>query len=885
MAATRIALASELLASVLNGNKEVLNELQFKVGMSRFEKESPLVSKIVVSADLVPDCSALPDDEHGLAAINAVLEAVRGFIEIFLGAEDAERMIAVPVTDFATANTGEISRLGLWEALPILQRFSFEAPVEDVSAMDDRAQLEAIFSDVYGTLLSAAKPEQLPVYKNKLSHALTGTAKADLADGKVRVSLDEGAEPGKAASAMSQALDSLVELGETYFDRPRAFEEAVALLRPRLVAYGDAVERLGVSETILRGALARHVRFGIEPLDAALRGGIPKGSSFALQGPPGWEKSAVALRFAKEGLDGGGSVLLVSSGRGPDDIFAELEALGVDCAKHVKSMALVIVDYYSCRMRSVSGFDESPGVIACSEDVTNLGLALGSAIRRLKPTPVMRAVLDFTSYSAVMDDPETAYEFLAMAKAKLSKAGLTSLFVLTKEAHEERELRQLHSALDGVLEIEREVEDQVRRSMRVVSASAGLADLGQIGVSMGRAGLTFSSGTSASMVMVQDRSDRTVSGIPGLDTIFSAGFPDRSSILVYGHPEPLRDSLLVHFARGGFALGGPLLIITARKGAADIVAEYRTVGLDLEAPENRSRVAIVDWHSHTQRRVIGVERDGNRFVASNDLTNLGVAIDSALRHLGSSKGLRCVSDATSSALRSDEPGTVIKFALSLAGKLRQTGATSAFTMDKGAHDASAVAVVMEIFDCIMEVFPAEDERLLAPLSMRGLLFDGSVMRLSSDAGGPSIHALDRGMTQGEGLRKKAKREGQANDVEKLKRELERVTAERMMLAQRIEELAKREREVEKDREDFKSRLDEFNREISRRAKQRERIDALEKNSKIREAEEVELAKVLKKLDDILEHLPDDKVSEFARSEEYKLYERILDRVLKGDRTA
>jgi hypothetical protein len=125
MAATRIALASELLASVLNGNKEVLNELQFKVGMSRFEKESPLVSKIVVSADLVPDCSALPDDEHGLAAINAVLEAVRGFIEIFLGAEDAERMIAVPVTDFATANTGEISRLGLWEALPILQRFSF----------------------------------------------------------------------------------------------------------------------------------------------------------------------------------------------------------------------------------------------------------------------------------------------------------------------------------------------------------------------------------------------------------------------------------------------------------------------------------------------------------------------------------------------------------------------------------------------------------------------------------------------------------------------------------------------------------------------------------------------------------------------------------------
>ena len=134
------------------------------------------------------------------------------------------------------------------------------------------------------------------------------------------------------------------------------------------------------------------------------------------------------------------------------------------------------------------------------------------------------------------------------------------------------------------------------------------------------------------------------------------------------------------------------------------------------------------------------------------------------------------------------------------------------------------------------------------------------------------------------MRKKAKRDGQAGDVEKLRRELERVTAERMMLAQRIDELAKREREVDKAREDFKGRLDEFNREISRRAKQRERLDVLEKDSKAREAEEVELAKVLRVLDEILEHLPDDKISEFARSDEYKLYERILDRVLKGERS-
>jgi KaiC/GvpD/RAD55 family RecA-like ATPase len=880
MAATRIALASQLLEAVLSANREVLSELQFKVGMSRFEKENPLVSKIIVTAEFVPDCSALPDDEDGIAAINAVLEAVRGFIEIFLGAEDAERLVITPVSEFASANAADISRLGLWESSPLLKRFATESHAEDVSSLGERAQLEAIFSDLYGALLSSLKPEHLPVYRNKLAHALAGTATASVSGSKVQVTLDEDAVPGKTSKSLSLALDALVDLGETYFDRPRAFEEAVELLTPRLEAYGGAAQELGISETILRGSMARHVRTGMEPLDAALKGGVPKGASFALQGPPGWEKHAIALRFAKEGLDCGGSVLVVTSGRGPEDILWELDATGVDTAKHVKSGGLLVVDYYTCRVRSVSGFEDAPAAISCSEDITNLGLALGLAARKLRQAPVKRAVLDFTSYSAMLDDPETAYEFLAMSKAKLSKAGFTSLYVLTTEAHGERELRQLHSALDGVIELERTVDGSVKRTLRVVSSSGGVADPGPIEVSMDRVGFTLSRGPSASMLQVSDRADRTVSGITGLDTVFGSGFPERSSIMIHGHPDPLRDSLLVHFGRGGFASGGPILVVTSRKGAADIVADFRAIGLDLDAPENRTRVAIVDWHTHTQRRVIGVERDGNRFVASNDLTSLGVAFDGAIRHLGAARGLRCVCDATSSALRSEEPRAVLKFILSLVGKLRRSGATSAFTLDKGAHDARPVAIVMEAFDGIMDIWEEGGELAIVPLSMRGMLFDGEIRRLSFDSSGPSVLPMEKTMTQGEGLRKRAKREGDDASLEKMRRELERVTAERMILAQRIDELAKREREVEKDRLDFKHRLDEFNKEIARRAKQRDRLETLERAAKAHASESADLARVLKKLDDILEHLPEDMVEEFARSEEFKLYERILDKYAK-----
>ena len=106
----------------------------------------------------------------------------------------------------------------------------------------------------------------------------------------------------------------------------------------------------------------------------------------------------------------------------------------------------------------------------------------------------------------------------------------------------------------------------------------------------------------------------------------------------------------------------------------------------------------------------------------------------------------------------------MKFALSLSGKLRRAGATSAFTLDSGAHEERSVAVTMEAFDCVLEIVPDGDDRLVAPLSMRGLLFAGDLRSLASDAGGVSVQPMEKAATPGEGLRRKARREGQADDV-------------------------------------------------------------------------------------------------------------------------
>ena len=52
--------------------------------------------------------------------------------------------------------------------------------------------------------------------------------------------------------------------------------------------------------------------------------------------------------------------------------------------------------------------------------------------------------------------------------------------------------------------------------------------------------------------------------------------------------------------------------------------------------------------------------------------------------------------------------------------------------------------------------------------------------------------------------------------------------------------------------------------------------------KMRIEEENELRRILKVLDDLLENLPDKIIEDFARSEDFKLYERILDRYHVGE---
>lgn len=59
-------------------------------------------------------------------------------------------------------------------------------------------------------------------------------------------------------------------------------------------------------------AKAKHVATGISGLDEILRGGLPPGNLYMMQGPPGAGKTTAALQFLLAGIEAGERCIYVS---------------------------------------------------------------------------------------------------------------------------------------------------------------------------------------------------------------------------------------------------------------------------------------------------------------------------------------------------------------------------------------------------------------------------------------------------------------------------------------------------------------------------------------------------------------------------------------------
>ncbi len=85
-----------------------------------------------------------------------------------------------------------------------------------------------------------------------------------------------------------------------------------------------------VSREKVREVKIYRVPFGIDKLDDALEGGVPKGSWVVIGGEPGTGKSILAIHFAWKGLELGDKVIYVTTEQEFYDVIVQAKQFGMD---------------------------------------------------------------------------------------------------------------------------------------------------------------------------------------------------------------------------------------------------------------------------------------------------------------------------------------------------------------------------------------------------------------------------------------------------------------------------------------------------------------------------------------------------------------------------
>ncbi len=201
------------------------------------------------------------------------------------------------------------------------------------------------------------------------------------------------------------------------------------------------------------------LKVGVPELDAALLGGIPKGSLVLVLGPPGAGKSIFGKLFLHGAL---------AAGNG-DDAFLVLTSEAEQSTVETMSMFnwadgiekhLRVVDCYSWRLGGKRSKYSAP-----LTSLNDVSLTLGKLFEDCKVTPekderlVVDSFTDFVRYVGV----DKSLRFLDYLRLKLRELGVTGLLLLEEGVHAPRTIAAVEYSTDGTVKMR--VSDQGRFMM------------------------------------------------------------------------------------------------------------------------------------------------------------------------------------------------------------------------------------------------------------------------------------------------------------------------------------------------------------------------------------------------------------------------------------
>lgn len=327
---------------------------------------------------------------------------------------------------------------------------------------------------------------------------------------------------------------------------------------------------------------------GIRGLDHLLGGGIVRGNSLLIEGPPGSGKTTFAIRSLYQGVveyDEPGLILTFEEF--PRQIYQEAAAFGMDLGALEKSGKLRVV--WTPPERILQGFTGN------SDLVDNIIQEMG----------VRRLVIDsITHFKRVAHSEVELRESLAEILKVLKLKGINAILVKELERMDDATIAFEEYLVDASLRV-------LNRSAQLGGANERFLEIrktrGQDHLSglhpfeLGADGVTVyprlrPEDVTGERPSSRDPRRRVTTGVKGLDRMLSGGLWESSFNLLSGYQGTGKTVLAYHFIEEGLSRGERCRFVSFSREAEDLLTEAAGLGWDWREAHAEGRL-VIDLYS------------------------------------------------------------------------------------------------------------------------------------------------------------------------------------------------------------------------------------------------------------------------------------------------
>ncbi|MDG6219876.1 MAG: ATPase domain-containing protein [Candidatus Thermoplasmatota archaeon] len=207
--------------------------------------------------------------------------------------------------------------------------------------------------------------------------------------------------------------------------------------------------------------------------------------------------------------------------------------------------------------------------------------------------------------------------------------------------------------------------------------------------------------------------------MPGFRVAMGGGFP-RGRVLLFQVPSGIeRNILWTNMVKDALSLKGSVVGVVSTKFPADVKADLERAGLKASRFEPKKKLVFVDWYSHKNERIVGIDVSGTIIKSGKDLTNLEIGLEKGIEILTDHNVGRLIFDSVSAIIKGFDSKSAYSFFQALKKKSMEKNIVIMVFVEKEMHDQKILGWLHQVFDGVIDLSKTDQGLSLRVLSMRG----------------------------------------------------------------------------------------------------------------------------------------------------------------------